>query len=322
MYLCLNLGDHGVVELIEVDQKPLIAEIPERDTSFPYEPGTIYLPKLVKIYFKKNKSPCNLIFDLETKNQFGDSVVNSYWLGSEKFRGKKTRGVGQLILRKEFYEVNDGVYKVSCTERIDSDCKATSFIRVLKTRDMKDPSYLSLENWLVSANPQALHHNCFVEPDLQKSVEKPPKIISVNREYSHSNGSSQYLTFGGTVTLPTFTTLFYGTRRRVRFRDFFCDSQKFDAKFTLICDQDDSCKFSMVVRALRTKSLKDKIFYDLSNWVAVEENFDKRPEAYLHSCKNQTSSSYSEGTQVSRDQNHSGKILNQPVVLRKILPRK
>ena len=333
MYLCSNLGHHGVVELIEVDQKPVIDEIPVPDTSPPYEPGTIFLPKLVKVYFKKGgKRRCNVIFDLETQNQFGDSVVNSYSLEEkvrEKIFDKKIR---EKHLKKEFDEVKSiqspvlsEVYKVSCTQRIETDrrlgdcnCKATSFIRVLKTRDLKDPVYLSLENWLVLTNSQALHHNCFVEPGLKKSVEKTRKIISVNREFSHSQTS----TFGRTITTPTFTTLFYGTCRRVRFRDYFSDSQKINAKFTLICDQDDSCKFSMVVRALRTKSFKDKIFYDLRNWMAIEENFDKKPEAYLHSCKVQTSSSYSEGSQVSRDQNHSVKILHQPIVLRKILPRK
>ena len=307
--------------MIEVDQKPVIAEIPVPGTSPPYDPGTIFLPKLVKVYFKKgNKKRSHVIFDLETKNQFGDSMVNSYSLDSKKDRGPLLSGRHDTV----FDEVN-GVYKVSCTERAWTDrslgdcnsyCKATCFIRILKNRDWKDPYYLSLENWLVLKNPQALHHNCLKELGLKKNQRlKARNIISVNREYSHFQTSS----FGRTVATPTFTTLFYGTRRRVRFRDYFSDSQKFDTKFTLICDQDDDCQFSMVVRALRTKSLKDKIFYDLSNWVAVEENFDKRPESYLHSCKVQTSS---ESTQVSRDPNQSAKILHQPFVLRKILPRK
>ena len=214
-----------------------------------FAPGSIQFPKVCDVLRRRDRNKFECVFWIESQNLFKEKLITKCSINNQ-------------CTNPKFPQIP--ILRLKCLGRskMTGQCPFVCSARPVFTTDKEDPKYFCDENWAMIENSTAEHHGC-----IRYSL---PKLISMNHFPEK--------TF-------KFTIDYYGVERRVKLENFWTDKEMLlRSVFRLQCAHDTGCKFTMQVRALKTKCPDDTEFFTLENWEVVEAGNPLTGEFFVHSC--------------------------------------
>ena len=201
---------------------------------FNFTVGSIYLPKLVKIFLPdrtRNLKNQNVFFAIEAENQYGQKIVKKCHLGQARF-GRDKLG------REDTFRITCPKRVASSSKEIDINgkvrkyCPFSCILKVLISPEKLHKDFFRLENWSVLANLDAKHHLCAPSVDCFSEIQKTDgrthfDSMTLDKFFEQGLRSLDAQDFpftsgfpGGSIFFPKFVKM-YQPVKLVKYQNFY-----------------------------------------------------------------------------------------------------